>query len=133
MSIDLDDGKIQSQNFELKVGTAKDDNSIIITSNNEFKPLRIGKKFSVDWDGTVDATGFKLTGTHKEEGEEGEDNINNIILDSNASKYPLKIGDNFKVKWDGTVKATGFDISTGITGKDDSIMITSDSNEDYPL
>lgn len=103
MSINLGEGKITSKNFELKASGSEDNKYITITSNSGSKPLEIGKKFSVNWDGTVDATGFKLTGTHEDE----EDNINKIVLDSNASKYPLKIGSKFSVGWDGTIIAEG--------------------------
>lgn len=115
MTINLADGKIQSQNFELKVGTADNDNSIIITSNNNSKPLKIGSKFSVDWDGFVTASGFNLIGTK---------NNYTITIDSNAdweNGYPLKIGNNFKVRWDGTLIATNGQFEGEITATSGTI------------
>jgi hypothetical protein len=59
MVIDLDDGKITSEKFDLKVGKFNNDEDkyIYLSSTHNTYPLRIGKNFSVKWDGTVTATG----------------------------------------------------------------------------
>lgn len=68
MSINLADGKITSKNFLLDIKTQEavwdsekkeyiiPEKSIHIDSNHYMKPLRIGSYFSVDWDGTLNAT-----------------------------------------------------------------------------
>lgn len=68
MSINLADGKITSKNFLLDIKTQDavwdsekkeyimPEKSIHIDSNHYMKPLRIGSYFSVDWDGTLNAT-----------------------------------------------------------------------------
>lgn len=104
MSINLADGKIQSQNFELNVGEEDENGSIFLTSNENASPLKIGSNFEVDWDGFVTASGFNLIGTKNNSGKSYK-----ITIDSNAdweNGYPLEIGNNFKVKWDGTLIAT---------------------------
>lgn len=70
MEIDLHEGTIKAHQFNLNVGKYKDDNnkSIYISTTDENYPLRIGNKFSVQWDGTIDAKNGKFSGTISADG-----------------------------------------------------------------
>lgn len=62
--IDLDDGKITSEKFDLKVGKFNNENEYIYLSSTHSRyPLRIGENFSVEWDGTVTANSGTFKGT----------------------------------------------------------------------
>lgn len=62
--IDLDDGKITSEKFDLKVGKFNNENEYIyLSSTHSQYPLRIGENFSVEWDGTVTANSGTFKGT----------------------------------------------------------------------
>ena len=62
MTIDLDDGLIDSKNFMLQAGTSP--NTITITSRQGSNPLSIGpNNFFVEWNGTLHATNGNFNGT----------------------------------------------------------------------
>lgn len=101
-TINLEDGKIDAANFTLTAGDSnyyigKDDEDnditenrqIIITSNTNngsytTKPLKVGNKFSVDWDGTVTMSGANIT---DENGTSYIDLINSVTSELNLSDY----------------------------------------------
>lgn len=59
VEFNLNDGKLTGYNFLMQAGTG--DNKLIINSDINSKPLSIGSKFSVAWDGTVTAKGITAT------------------------------------------------------------------------
>lgn len=64
MKIDLKSGAIQGYDFKLVAGqrTEESDYRLIITSDQEKKPLTIGSNFYVDWDGSLHANNGKFMG-----------------------------------------------------------------------
>ena len=53
---------IKAKSFDLHVGTAGSNNSIQISSDSSKNPLKIGSKFSVDWNGNLKASNVDLSG-----------------------------------------------------------------------
>lgn len=64
MKIDLKSGTIQGYDFTLVAGQKADANDyrLIITSDQNKKPLTIGSNFYVDWDGSLHANNGKFMG-----------------------------------------------------------------------
>lgn len=58
---DLNSGKLTGYDFLIQAGQG--DRKLIINSDAESNPLTIGSKFSVNWDGTMNATGGTFQGT----------------------------------------------------------------------
>lgn len=135
MVIDLDDGKITSEKFDLKVGKFNNDEDkyIYLSSTHNIYPLRIGTNFSVEWDGTVTAN----SGTFKGAIEASSGTIGAwTISETDENKGALYAGDtylypngrieagndgNFKVSSSGNLTAKNANITGTINADDGSI------------
>lgn len=135
MVIDLDDGKITSEKFDLKVGKFNNDEDkyIYLSSTHNIYPLRIGTNFSVEWDGTVTAN----SGTFKGAIEASSGTIGAwTISETDENKGALYAGDtylypngrieagndgNFKVSSSGNLTAKNANITGTIDADDGSI------------
>lgn len=132
--IDLDDGKITSEKFDLKVGKFNNENEYIYLSSTHSRyPLRIGKNFSVEWDGTVTANSGTFKGAiEASSGTIGAWNIS----EANENKGALYAGDtylypngkieagndgNFRVSSTGNLTAKNANI-TGTINADDGFI-----------
>ena len=94
MIIDLNDGKITSEKFDLKVGKFNNDEDkyIYLSSTHNIYPLRIGTNFSVEWDGTVTAN----SGTFKGAIEASSGTIGAwTISETDENKGALYAGDTY--------------------------------------
>lgn len=66
LQIDLNNGKIQGYDFTLIAGTRGTDNKqIIINTEDQNYPFKIGNNFKIDWDGKLFASGADVQGTIK--------------------------------------------------------------------
>ena len=135
MVIDLDDGKITSEKFDLKVGKFNNDEDkyIYLSSTHDIYPLRIGTNFSVEWDGTVTAN----SGTFKGAIEASSGTIGAwTISETDENKGALYAGDtylypngkieagnngNFEVSASGNLTAKNANITGTINADDGSI------------
>lgn len=145
MSINLKEGTINAHQFELNVGGSRNTiNTIFISTDKNKYPLQIGRRFYVDWDGTINATDGKFTGEINATSGKlgnldvvGTLNVSGIIkggriegssisagtitgsvISGNATAGgSLKFGDNFSVSSSGFLKATGAEISGKITAE----------------
>ena len=61
VKFDLNTGKLTGYDFLIQAGQG--DKKLIIDSDSESKPLIIGTNFKVDWNGKIEATGGKFSGT----------------------------------------------------------------------
>ena len=66
VKFDLGNGNITGYNFTIYGKSSK--GNIIISSDNTNKPLRIGSRFYVDWDGTLYAEGGFIAGDFEVDG-----------------------------------------------------------------
>ena len=98
--MDLSKGVINGYDIMLK-GTKSDDKNktIIIDSSSNTTPLKIGKDFSVGWDGTL--TCYKLN------------EISNV---DNEQQYAININDIFYVTKGGGAGGSGVSFSGGFSG-----------------
>ena len=109
MLLDFDNGIIKACSGE---------NKISIDASATSKPFTIGAgtspAFSVDWNGSVEASSLTLRGKGTGKGigfdEDGKvidvsNKSGEIYLSSITDEFPLKIGTNFKVGWDGSLYA----------------------------
>lgn len=119
--INLDSGRITSYNFNLEAGTGA--NKIIMNSsstNNDY-PLKIGPKFKVKWDGSLEASGINVSGTvNATDGKIGSWSINSGAIENG----------NVKLTSDGNLVASNVDLSGKIeasSGKIGSWSITNGS------
>lgn len=145
MSINLKEGTINAHQFELNVGGSRNTiNTIFISTDRNKYPLQIGRRFYVDWDGTINATDGKFTGEINATSGKlgnldvvGTLNVSGIIkggriegssinagtitgsvISGNATAGgSLKFGNNFSVSSSGNLKATGAEISGKITAE----------------
>ena len=117
--IDLDDGKITSEKFDLKVGKFNNENEYIYLSSTHSRyPLRIGENFSVEWDGTVTANSGTFKGTI--EASSG------VIGDCTISNGVLQIKN---VNISETLSADKINLTGSITWSDLSKSVQNDINE----
>ena len=100
LKMDLSNGIINGYDIMLK-GTKSDDKNktIIIDSSSNTTPLKIGKDFSVGWDGTL--TCYKLN------------EISNV---DNEQQYAININDIFYVTKGGGAGGSGVQFSGGFSG-----------------
>ena len=117
--IDLDDGKITSEKFDLKVGKFNNENEYIYLSSTHSRyPLRIGENFSVEWDGTVTANSGTFKGTiEASSGVIGGCTISNGVLQ-------IK-----NVNISETLSADKINLTGSITWSDLSKSVQNDINE----
>lgn len=117
--IDLDDGKITSEKFDLKVGKFNNENEYIYLSSTHSRyPLRIGENFSVEWDGTVTAN----NGTFKGEIEASS----GVIGGCTISNGVLQIKN---VNISETLSADKINLTGSITWSDLSKSVQNNINE----
>lgn len=117
--IDLDDGKITSEKFDLKVGKFNNENEYIYLSSTHSRyPLRIGENFSVEWDGTVTAN----SGTFKGEIEASS----GVIGGCTISNGVLQIKN---VNISETLSADKINLTGSITWSDLSKSVQNNINE----
>lgn len=66
LQIDLNNGKIQGYDFTLKAGA--DDTKIIINTEDQNYPFKIGNNFSIQWNGSIKSSLGIIGGWHISEG-----------------------------------------------------------------
>jgi hypothetical protein len=102
MHLDLANGAINGYNLMLQgtntASTADEPKTIIIDSSSSTTPLRIGKDFSVAWDGTLNCN-----------------KVNSLNNDGNNNKA-ISISNNFYVTQGGSAGGSGVSFSGGFSG-----------------